>query len=205
MINIVLNILIALVCVFTFVTTGSAQTINQKAMTTVSRSEKDKLDKKTKIFQFIKLVQPKFSNSYISRVVNAIFKYGDKYDVDPYVIASTAYVESEFNMKSKPCIGVMQLLKSTARVFDPKRNYNPYELEGNIAIGTLELKHHLNINTPRGKLPDRSTYRKTYEKYNGSYMKRSYARKVLLVQIRLEQLALDKIKEKLRKGPIWNL
>ena len=205
MINIVANILIAIVLLVVFTNKATAQKINQKAKTTVSISEQDKLDKKTKIFQFIKLVQPKFSNSYISKVANAIMKYGEKYNVDPYVITSTAYVESEFSMKSKPCIGIMQLLKSTAKFYDPKHLYNPYEVEGNIAIGTLELKHHLNNNTPRGELPDRSAYRKTYEKYNGSYLKRSYARKVLLVQIRLEQLSLDKLKAKLRSGPIWNL
>lgn len=205
MIIIVLNILIALLISLSIANECNAQAINQKAKTTVSKSEQDKLDKKTKIFQFIKLVQPKFSTSYITNVVNAIVKYGDKYDVDPYVIASTAYVESEFSMKSKPCIGIMQLLKSTGYYYDPHHKYNPYEIDGNIAIGTLELRHHLSSATPRGKLPDRSAYRKTYEKYNGSYLKRSYARKVLLVQIRLEQLSLDKIKSKLKQGPIWNL
>ena len=205
MINIVVNILIALITLLIFSNKTNAQEINQKAKTTVSRSEQDKLDKKTKIFQFIKVVQPKFSTSHISRIASAIIKYAEKYNVDAYAITSTAYVESEFSMKSKPCIGIMQLLKSTAKFYDPKHLYNPYEVEGNIAIGTLELKHHLNNNTPRGELPDRSAYRKTYEKYNGSYLKRSYARKVLLVQIRLEQLSLDKIKSKLKSGPIWNL
>lgn len=205
MINIVVNILIALITLLIFSNKTNAQEINQKAKTTVSRSEQDKLDKKTKIFQFIKLVQPKFSTSHISRIASAIIKYAEKYNVDAYAITSTAYVESEFSMKSKPCIGIMQLLKSTAKYYDPKHSYNPYEVEGNIAIGTLELRHHLQKTTYRGDKPDRSAYRKTYEKYNGSYMKRSYARKVLLVQIRLEQLSLDKIKSKLKSGPIWNL
>ena len=143
MINI-LRILIGFVCMLLTVCSVKAQEINQNAKASVSNSVKNKLDKKLKIFKFIKLVQPKFTNTYVSRIVNAIFKYGEKYEVDPYVIASTAYVESEFSMKSKPCIGIMQLLRSTSKFFDPSKQYNPYELEGNIAIGTLELRHHLN-------------------------------------------------------------
>ena len=78
MINIISKILIALWLMLFTTLSVHAQEINQKAMTTVSKSEKDKLDKKNKIFQFIKLVQPKYSNSYIQRIVDAIFKYGYK-------------------------------------------------------------------------------------------------------------------------------
>ena len=205
MINIISKILIALLIVLFPTLSSNAQEINQKAMTTVSKSEKDKLYKKNKIFQFIKLVQPKYSNSYIQKIVDAIFKYGNKYDVDPYVIASTAYVESEFSMKSKPCIGIMQLLRSTSKFFDPKKQYDPYQIDGNIAIGTIELSHHLKRANPRGGYPDRNSFKRAYERYNGSYAKKRYAIKALLVQIRLEQLSIDKLKLKLRKGPIWVL
>ena len=67
MINIISKILIALWLMLFTTLSVHAQEINQKAMTTVSKSEKDKLDKKNKIFQFIKLVQPKYSNSYSQR------------------------------------------------------------------------------------------------------------------------------------------
>ena len=205
MINIISKILIALWLMFFTTLSVHAQEINQKAMTTVSKSEKDKLDKKNKIFQFIKLVQPKYSNSYIQKIVDAIFKYGYKYNVDPYAIVSTAYIESEFSMNSKPCIGIMQLLRSTAKYFDPKRQYNPYQLDGNIAIGTLELSHHLKTYTPRGGFPDRNSFKRAFERYNGSNSKKRYATKALLVQIRLEQLSIDKLRLKLKKGPIWVL
>ena len=55
MINIISKILIALWLMLFTTLSVHAQKINQKAMTTVSKSEKDKLDKKNKIFQFIKL------------------------------------------------------------------------------------------------------------------------------------------------------
>lgn len=59
------------------------------------------------------------------------------------MIASTAYVESEFKMTSRPCIGMMQLVRPSIRYYDPKRVYNPYTVDGNIAIGTKELSRHL--------------------------------------------------------------
>jgi soluble lytic murein transglycosylase-like protein len=177
---------------------------NQKELTLeVTKKQKDDLAKRNKIKGFIKLVKPKYSDSYIAKIVDAIMISGKKYNVDPYVIASTAYVESEFSMSAKNCIGIMQLLRSTARYYDPKKEYNPYTVMGNIAIGTKELKHHLNNNSVRSTLPSRETYRNMYRKYNGSYLKNTYARKALLVQYRLERLSLSQIKTKIKEAPLW--
>jgi soluble lytic murein transglycosylase-like protein len=174
---------------------------HQDAKFSVSTS-KDKLDKKEKISKFIKLVQPRYSQSYIKKITDAIMKYAAVFKVDPYVIASTAYVESEFKMTSRPCIGMMQLVRPSIRYYDPKRVYNPFTIDGNIAIGTKELSRHLKRYS-RGKLPNRTAYRNMYRSYNGSYMKNRYSVKTLLVQTRLEHLSLDVIKSKLKKGPIW--
>ena len=88
-------------------------------------------------------------------------------------------------------------------IYDPKKEYNPYTVMGNIAIGTKELKHHLNNNSVRSTLPSRETYRNMYRKYNGSYLKNTYARKALLVQYRLERLSLSQIKTKIKEAPLW--
>ena len=204
MINII-RILMAVFCLLLTISVVHAQKINQNAKVFVSKSVKDKLDKKLKISKFIKLVQPKYSDSHISKIVNSIFKYSEKYKVNPYMIASTAYVESEFSMQSKPCIGIMQLIRSSAKYYNPNRQYNPYTLDGNIAIGTVELSHHLKKYNSRGDLPGRSAVKRAYERYNGSVNKYSYANKALLVQIRLENLSIDSLKAKLKKGPIWRL
>ena len=204
MINII-KIFVTVFCLLFTISVVQAQKINQNAKVFVSKSVKDKLDKKLKISKFIKLVQPKYSNSYISKIVNSIYKYSEKYKVNPYMIASTAYVESEFSMQSKPCIGIMQLIKSSAKYYNPNRQYNPYTLDGNIAIGTVELSHHLKKYNLRGELPGRSAVKKAYESYNASANKNSYANKALLVQIRLENLSIDSLKAKLKKGPIWRL
>ena len=174
---------------------------HQDAKVSVSTS-KDKLDKKEKISKFIKLVQPRYSQSYIKKITNAIMKYAAIFKVDPYVIASTAYVESEFKMTSKPCIGMMQLVRPSIRYYDPKRVHNPFTIDGNIAIGTKELSVHLRKYSRKG-LPSRTAYRYMYRSYNGSYLKNKYSIKTMLVQTRLEHLSVNALKSKLKKGPIW--
>lgn len=174
---------------------------HQDAKVSVSTS-KDKLDKKEKISKFIKLVQPRYSQSYIKKITDAIMKYSAVFKVDPYVVASTAYVESEFKMTSRPCIGIMQLVRPSIRYYDPKRVYDPYTVDGNIAIGTKELSVHLRKYSRKG-LPSRTALRNMYRSYNGSYMKTKYSIKTMLVQTRLEHLSIDAIKTKLKKGPIW--
>ena len=202
MIEVISQVIVSIILLFLNIgIIHSPKPYHQDAKVSVSTS-KDKLDKKEKISKFIKLVQPRYSQSYIKKITDAIMKYSVKFKVDPYVIASTAYVESEFKMTSRPCIGMMQLVRSSIRYYDPKRVYNPYTIDGNIAIGTKELSRHLKRYS-RGKLPNRIAYRNMYRSYNGSYMKNRYSVKTLLVQTRLERLTLSAIKSKLKKGPIW--
>ena len=190
------------------VSSVKAKEINQDAKASVSNSAKDKLDKKVKIFKFIKLVQPKYTDSYVQKIVDAIFKYGKKYNVEPYIIASTAYVESEFSMRSRPCIGIMQLLRSSMRWLNPKKEYDPYTIDGNIALGTKELSMHIHRNVDRGNLIDRSsnndrTLRYMWGRYNGAGSKSYYSSKTLKVMRTLVSKDLDEIKNRLKKGPIW--
>ncbi len=202
MIEVISQVIVFIVLLFTNIgIIQSPKPYHQDAKVSVSTS-KDKLDKKEKISKFIKLVQPRYSQSYIKKITAAIIKYAAVFKVDPYVIASTAYVESEFKMTSRPCIGMMQLVRSSIRYYDPKRVYNPYTIDGNVAIGTKELSKHLQRYS-RGKLPSRTAYRNMYRSYNGSYMKNRYSVKTLLVQTRLEHLSIDALKAKLKKGPIW--
>jgi len=155
-----------------------------------------------KIKGFIKAVQPKYSQSKVNIITEAVFAAAKKFKLDPYVIVSTAYVESEFRMTSRPCIGMMQLVTSSIRYYDPKRLYNPKTIYGNIFIGSIELATHLKKHSRNG-LPSRTAYRKMYRSYNGSYMKNRYSVRTMLVQNRLKILSIETIKAKLKKGPIW--
>jgi hypothetical protein len=181
---------------------------NQKSLTLEVKVNKGELAKRNKIKGFIKLVNPKYSDSYIAKIVEAMFIYGKKYKVDPYIIASTAYVESEFSMKSKPCIGMMQVLKSTARYIDPKRQYDPYTVYGNIALGTKELSTHLRRTVRRGSTMDRASgssrnLRYMWGKYNGAGTQSRYSGKVLKVLQIICMNDLSHLKAKLKHGPIW--
>lgn len=207
MINII-RILIGFVCMLITISAVKAEKINQDAKASVSNSAKDKLDKKVKIFKFIKLVQPKYTDSYVQKIVDAIFKYGDKYKVEPYIIASTAYVESEFSMRSRPCIGIMQVLRSSLRWLNPKKEYDPYTIDGNIALGTKELSMHIKRDVNRGNLVDRSSsndriLRYMWGKYNGAGSRSYYSTKTLKVMRTLVFKDLDEIQVRLKKGPIW--
>ena len=203
MINII-RILIALVCMTITVSAAKAKEINQNATASVSNSVKNKLDIKEKIFKIIKLVQPKFSNSLVERITKAILASSEKYKVDPMVVLSTAYVESEFDMHSKPCIGIMQLVRVSVRFFDPQRKMNPYVLEHNIDLGTKEISYHMKRSTQRGKTPSHASINRALQRYNGSRLKVSYAIKVLRVKGRFEKYSIDGLKQKLKKGPLWN-
>lgn len=178
--------------------------INQNAKASVSNSVKSKIDNKEKIFKFIKLVQPKFTDNHVSEITEAIILYSNKYKIDPMLTTSVAYVESEFNMRSKPCIGIMQLVRTSIRFYDPFKQYNPYTIRGNIAIGCIEIsKHYSNIRS-NGLLPSRSSTRTVLLRYNGSRFKYSYAVKVMRVKSRIKEWDIDQIKKYIKINSLWN-
>ena len=69
-------------------------------------------------------------------------KYGEKYDIDPMLLAAQAFQESKFNQKAKSragAIGIMQLLPSTAKDKNVNiRNIN--KLENNIEAGAKYMR-----------------------------------------------------------------
>jgi soluble lytic murein transglycosylase-like protein len=207
MINI-FQILISLLALLNIQYAAKEHKINQNAKASVSKSVKNKLDKKEKIFNFIKLVQPKYSTSYIKKIVDAIFKYSIKYKIDPYIITTTAYVESEFNMKSGPCVGIMQVYKPTLRWLDPKKEYDINTIDGNIGLGTKELSEHYNFRYLRGNQMDRSSnnfnaLKIMWGKYNGSGPRSSYVSKTFNALRILSLKNIDDIERLLRTKPIW--
>ena len=207
MINI-FQILISLLALLNIQYAAKEHKINQNAKASVSKSVKNKLDKKEKIFNFIKLVQPKYSTSYIKKIVDAIFKYSIKYKIDPYIITTTAYVESEFNMKSGPCVGIMQVYKPTLRWVDPKKEYDINTIDGNIGLGTKELSEHYNFRYLRGNQMDRSSnnfnaLKIMWGKYNGSGPRSSYVSKTFNALRILSLKNIDDIERLLRTKPIW--
>ena len=203
MINLIIKCLVPLM-LLTTTSLGYTKQINQVAKASVVKKANDvKLENRKKVEQFINLVQPKYSVSHIKRITDAIFKYSEKYHLDPYVLVTTAYMESEFNSKSRPCIGVMQVLYSTYRSDYKNTGYNPYTLEGNIALGALELRDHLNkvVDIDRSKVLDRHRAF-MFGRYNGSGSKSRYSKRALRTLSRLKTESILKLKSRLIKGKI---
>ncbi len=203
MINIILRSLVGISLVLCL-SSVQGYKINQTAKASVVKKAQDvKLENKLKVEKFIKLVQPKYSDSYIKKISELIFKYADKYKLDPYILVTTAYIESDFNMKSTPCIGMMQILRSTYRSDYSKTGYNPYTLEGNIALGALELSDHLYSQkvVDRAKILDRHRAF-MFGRYNGSGRNSSYTKKAMITLNRIKTEPISKLKERMKKGKV---
>ena len=203
MINIILRSLIGIILILS-VFPVQGYKINQTAKASVNIKAQDvKLENKLKVEKFIKLVQPKYSDSYVKKISELIFKYADKYKLDPYILVTTAYIESDFNMKSSPCIGIMQILRSTYRSDYSKSGYNPYTLEGNIALGALELSDHLYSQkiVDRSKVLDRHRAY-MFGRYNGSGRNSRYTQKAMTTLSRIKTEPISKLKERMKKGKV---
>ncbi|MTI19057.1 transporter substrate-binding domain-containing protein [Rhodobacteraceae bacterium RKSG542] len=80
--------------------------------------------------------------SLLTKLEGLFQKYGEKYDIDPMLLAAQAFQESRFKHKSRShagAIGIMQLLPSTAA--DKSVNIKNFRtLEGNIEAGAKYLR-----------------------------------------------------------------
>ena len=90
------------------------------------------------------IVNPR-TEDYTKRLyelVGLFEKYGEKYNIDPMLLAAQAFQESRFNNKAKSragAVGIMQLLPSTATDKNVAiKNYR--QLEGNIEAGAKYMR-----------------------------------------------------------------
>jgi soluble lytic murein transglycosylase-like protein len=204
MVNIISMSIIGLCLILNTLNPNIDSKINQTAKASVNKKAQDVwLENKLKVQQFIKLVQPKYSVSYIKKITELIFKYAEKYRLDPYILVTTAYLESDFNMKSQPCIGMMQILYSTYKSDYYKTGYNPYTLEGNIALGALELSDHLYSQkvVDRSKVLDRHRAF-MFGRYNGSGRNSRYTKKAMTTLSRIKTESISKLKDRMKKGKV---
>ncbi len=101
------------------------------------------------IFIFILIVAIYYLDRYVSRQISYPTKYSEiviseatKNNLDPYLIFAVIKKESNFNSDSKSnkeAKGLMQILDSTAKDVTGNDDYNIYDPETNIAIGTKYL------------------------------------------------------------------
>ena len=161
---------------------------------------------KKKIAGLIKLVQPRKGQVYADHVADIIVKEARRYKLDPYVVATTAYIESEFSMVSKPCIGIMQVERRTYRSQYAKSGLKPYDLEDNIRLGAWELadKAKMSNKNVRVALASRGGLSRMWGRYNGAGSKSFYVKRAHTTLSRIKNKNLNQIQEHLKKrGPLW--
>jgi len=182
-----------------------ADTTQQKLNLQVSEMSPDK----KKIIGFIQIIQPKYPMAKAKQIADVIFLASKRYRIDPYVITTTAYVESEFDMKSKPCIGIMQMLGSTIRSEYKGTKHDPRTVQGNIMLGTDYLKKILDMQKNKSNSPSRISadwrfYRLMWGRYSGYGSGSFYVKRNQTVLHSLKTLSLEKLKAKFKsKGHIW--
>ena len=158
-----------------------------------------------KIAGLIKLVQPRKGQSYADHLAKVICQEAKRYNIDPFIIATTAYIESEFSMASSPCIGIMQVERRTYRASYAKSGLKPNDLEDNIRLGAWELADKAkNRSQSRVALASRGDLSRMWGRYNGAGPRSSYVRKAHLVYSRLKSKSVTELQTHLKKrGPLW--
>jgi hypothetical protein len=162
---------------------------------------------KKKIAGLIKMVQPRKGQAYADRVAGSIVKEANRYGLDPYVVASTAYIESEFSMASRPCIGIMQVERRTFNAYYAKSGLNPRNVEDNIRLGAWELADKAKMSNKaksRIALASRGGLSRMWGRYNGAGSRSGYVRRAHLTYSRLKSKSIEELQEHLKKrGPLW--
>ena len=182
-----------------------------KAKQTVKDTKQPSADSgvKKKIAGLIKMVQPRKGQAYADHVAEVMIKEAKRYGLDPYVVASTGYIESEFSMASKPCMGIMQVERRTYNWKYRKSGLNPMNLEDNIRLGAWELADKAKMSnraSSRIALASRGGLSRMWGRYNGAGANSGYVRRAHLTYARIKSKSLEQIQEHLKKrGPLWKL
>lgn len=94
------------------------------------------------------------------QIVDAAFKYGDQYDVDPFLILSVIKAESNFNPKARnrsSATGLMQVIPYWHR--DKIKGRSLFNIGVAVEVGTQVLQEYLVMN--------KDNLRKAMRKYSG--------------------------------------
>lgn len=192
---------------------NSAQVHKTAVSAAVSARKSDKMivtagDQK-KIAEFVGLIQKGSGPKYTNHVANTIIREAVRYNIDPYIITTTAYIESGFNMKDRPCIGIMQIEPATYRGYKKKYKIklNPHKLEDNIQLGTLIL---VNKSVSRSTLSSRGGYDRKrmalmWGRYNGSGSDGFYVHRAMRTMSRIKKGNVKTWKDHINKyGSLWS-
>jgi soluble lytic murein transglycosylase-like protein len=172
-----------------------------------SKKPADDSGVKKKIAGLIKMVQPRKGQAYADHVSEVMVKEARRYGLDPYVVASTGYIESEFSMASRPCMGIMQVERRTYNWKYRKSGLNPMDLEDNIRLGAWELADKAKMSSraqSRIALASRGVLSRMWGRYNGAGARSGYVRRAHLTLTRFKNMSLIQMQDHIKKkGPLW--
>lgn len=106
-----------------------------------------------KIMVFIEETNPRVPKEDIAQISNIAYQEARRYNLDPLLIISIIYQESRFQKHAVGAaneIGLMQVMPTTAAKMASQMNwsnYNLYDIEDNIRLGTRYLIYCLNRTT----------------------------------------------------------
>jgi soluble lytic murein transglycosylase-like protein len=136
-----------------------------------------------------------------------MIKEAKRYGLDPYIVASTGYIESEFSMASRPCMGIMQVERRTFRSEYAKSGLDPMDLEDNIRLGAWELADKAKMSVrakSRIALASRGVLSRMWGRYNGAGSRSGYVRRAHLTYTRIKNMSLTEMQAHMKKrGPLW--
>jgi soluble lytic murein transglycosylase-like protein len=179
---------------------------NAKQTAKVTKKPADDSGVKKKIAGLIKMVQPRKGQAYADHVAEVMVKEARRYGLDPYVVASTGYIESEFSMASRPCMGIMQVERRTYNWKYRKSGLNPMDLEDNIRLGAWELadKAKMSRAQARTALASRGVLSRMWGRYNGAGSRSGYVRRAHLTYTRIKNMSITEMQSHIKKrGPLW--
>lgn len=127
-------------------------------------------EKKDEMVDYIQKVNPAVEESTAKKIVNAVKKYSNEYNIKPSLIFAIIEKESTFNpaaVSSVGAVGLMQVLlryhteklKDLAKV--EKDKVNPFDVDQNIRLGTKVIAEYLKMS---------KTQDEALRRYNGSLL-----------------------------------
>lgn len=123
-------------------------------------------------------MQPRRGHEYAARVADMVMADARREHLSPEVIAATATVESHFDMRSGPCIGIMQVNPRTARERYSESGLSSHSIGGNLRMGASELARHYD-EAGRGGRSERSRLAVMWGRYNGAGPHSGYVRRCM--------------------------
>jgi len=177
--------------------TKNTKMLDQNNITKTHIQNKNLLytQEKEKIEKFIITIKPgndKFAKSVSSYIIES----AQKNNIHPYIIATTGYVESEFDMNSRPCIGIMQVLSNK-----PRDGLNPHNIKDNIELGSRELSYHYHHRKALASRGGDYRLRYMWGRYNGCGVstRNTYIKRVMIVHNRLRYETPSQWENRLKK------